>query len=619
MRSTTRAIATSADTLRRHEHDPKSPVLVPLSSCWPGGPGRLSRAVSRPVGAAAAPRDATVEPRPAARAAGSPPRRRARRGPHARPSRLARLRRAGGARGGRASRDRVRTVVPAPGPAAAPAPPATGRPAHHGAVPTTATTAERPRGDDDHDGHGRRRRPRGRRRRRPQRRRRADDHDDHDGCRVHRSGQPRQSRPRSVSPAHARCTTRRPPSAVRGAADRAAARGGRTPGDVEAEPGRPGACAAGVGRGPRAGVGRPRAAPVAGVRTAGPRSRPASGVWAKTLSTRTSTTSARSSARQRHRRGASGRPRPRSGGPGPRRAHARTPSARRTTARRRTLGAGRAHRAAGPRARSRRWCAGARRCAPRSRRASSGSSTASASRRSAVTGVRSRWREVGDRGPLGASSSLVRSASPLSARASSCGLLGAARPPRAPSGRPRAAGARRSATVAQRLADPPAELRGDAPPPAPAARAPSPMMPAQARARRGAGPPAVTLVRTTAVPSRDDHRQQHPAAVVVDDGERLAAAARAAPRVVGRARRSRRSPGRRRCSTAVGRRRGCRGLDDSRSSVRRRAGRRPGSPTLRASWSAAGHRPVLGQRAHQQAQRDHEGHDDRRRRGEHQP
>ena len=153
-----------------------------------------------------------------------------------------------------------------------------------------------------------------------------------------------------------------------------------------------------------------------------------------------------------------------------------------------------------------------------SRWESSGSVTASESRRRAVTGVRSRCDRSATAARSLASSSVVRSASPFSASASSTvssvPLMGA-RAVRSPSRsrcaarRPRAPGRSPDARAGSRW---PAR-RGEAPDPDRGC------LPRPER-RRGAASADVTVVRTTAVPS-PDHRQQRPATVPVHDRERL--------------------------------------------------------------------------------------------------
>ena len=255
-------------------------------------------------------------------------------------------------------------------------------------------------------------------------------------------------------------------------------------------------------------------------------------------------------------------------------------------------------------------------CSP-SRRSRSGSSTASASSRSAVTGVRRRWERSATAARSSTSSSLVRSARPLRARASS-----------SVSSVPRDVGARREVArpqlvrdaghLEQRFADPAADPRRDRPGQPhqhqPQADDAQPGL----RSRPSARPRGTRWCGQPSCPGRVTHRDQHPAAVVVDHGERLAPCGPPYLRVLrvdagaDDLARRRQHPGRG-LAAFVG-----------RTSTTSRTSASP-TPldttiaTLRAAWSAAAHRAVLGERPHQQAERDHEGDDDRRRRGQDQP
>ena len=130
--------------------------------------------------------------------------------------------------------------------------------------------------------------------------------------------------------------------------------------------------------------------------------------------------------------------------------------------------------------------------------ASSGSAIASASRRSAVTGVRRRWERSPTAARSVASSSVIRSASPLSAWASSwvsTGPTSSARAPRSPSRRRWAVceTARSGALTRRPSCQAMATAKARSSPPVA-------MMPVHARVtpcRRSAGP---TWERTTAVP-----------------------------------------------------------------------------------------------------------------------
>ena len=160
-----------------------------------------------------------------------------------------------------------------------------------------------------------------------------------------------------------------------------------------------------------------------------------------------------------------------------------------------------------------------------------GFSTASASSRSAVTGVRSRWERSATTARSAASSSRIRSARPLSARASSLvssvprtRARAARSPPRSPWAMPATS---RSGSARRR------PCHAAVAPASASSSTPSPTMPSHAL-----GHACVQVVRRDAR-AHDrrallgHHRQQHPSAGVVHHLERLAVEGALHLRVVG--------------------------------------------------------------------------------------
>ena len=238
------------------------------------------------------------------------------------------------------------------------------------------------------------------------------------------------------------------------------------------------------------------------------------------------------------------------------------------------------------------------------------SATASASSRSAVTGVRSRWERSATAARSAASSSLIRSARPLSARASSS----VSSVPRTPARAAEVAAAELVGDVgdlAERLGEARALPRAVASASA-SSSTPSPTMPSQALVTPACRSSGATLVRTTAVPS----------SLTTGSSTRPPESSTT----------SNASPPRARCtsgssgsmspvpstspltvSTAVSAApRRVEALDDLGHLLVVDAGDQDGD--VAGLLVRRGHRPVLGQRLDEQAQRDHE-RDDHGRRG----
>ena len=244
-----------------------------------------------------------------------------------------------------------------------------------------------------------------------------------------------------------------------------------------------------------------------------------------------------------------------------------------------------------------------------SRSASSARCTASASSRRAVTGVRSRWDRSATAARSAARSSVIRSASRFSATPSSRVSGGPSGTARAVSSPPRSRCATSASAVTGVLTRRPS--RSAITIATSSSSAPSSAIPIQARTTPWCRTSAETVVRTTSVPApcTTGTRISAPDASVRvkalpscarrTDGSRARPGA-SAPRTVPSA-----------VSTLV--RAGPRSSTAVTSSPRRGSSWRLDTriATLRASWLAAAIATVLGHRAHQQAQRDHERQDDR--------
>ena len=242
-----------------------------------------------------------------------------------------------------------------------------------------------------------------------------------------------------------------------------------------------------------------------------------------------------------------------------------------------------------------------------SRSASSGSWTASASSRSAVTGVRSRWDRSATAARSAASSSPIRSASRLSAtrraRRSPAGRAGR----RGRRGRPRASRCGHRGQLGHRRADPAAEPVGDQQRQREQHQAERRDAEPGPRSRPRCSCASATTVRPRRCRRPVDDRHAAPAPPRRRRGERPAGARRGRPGPP-----PPRPAGRRARVPSASEHRWCRGPRWSTAGdqpAELRVGR--ARPETRIADVARllvgrGQRPVLGHRAHQQAQRDQE-------------